>query len=270
MGKGLYLIVGLGVLIVVLGGFFLFWGGDSRDTAPNTTQNSPTPTPQVQSVTIQLSSQNNSGETGTATLTNENGKTKVVLSLNGAPANVTQPAHIHSQPCANIGAVKYPLTSALNGASQTILDIPLSQILSELPLAVNVHKSNAESSVYAACGDIQNTQSGSSILSALTHTVTYSDSGYSPSELRIKAGDTVMFKNESSIEMWTASAMHPSHKMYPNTDIVKCSSAVPGTMFDMCKGMSKGSEWSFKFTEKGAWGYHNHMNASHFGKIIIE
>src|SRR3989338_217545 len=144
MGKGLYLIVGLGVLIVVLGGFFLFWGGDSRETAPNTTQNSPTPTPQVQSVTIQLSSQNNSGETGTATLTNENGKTKVVLLLNGAPANVAQPAHIHSQPCANIGAVKYPLTSALNGASQTILDIPLSQILSELPLAVNVHKSNAE------------------------------------------------------------------------------------------------------------------------------
>lgn len=271
MGKGLYVIAGLGIVIVVLGGFLLLQGRNNPSGTLNTNENSPTPTPQVQSVTVQLGAQNNSGETGTAALVaREDGRTVVTLTLNGAPANVTQLAHIHLQSCANIGAVKYPLTSAINGKSETTLDIPLSQILAELPLAVNVHKSSTEAQVYVACGDLQNPQSGSSVLSQGMHTVTYSDAGYSPKELHIKAGETVVFKNESSLEMWTASAMHPSHKAYPNTDIVKCSSVAPGMMFDECKSVPKGNEWPFKFTEKGTWGYHNHMNASHFGKVIVE
>ena len=33
---------------------------------------------------------------------------------------------------------------------------------------------------------------------------------------------TVIWKNESSNPMWTASAMHPTHKVYPGTDISAC------------------------------------------------
>lgn len=108
------------------------------------------------SVTTNLLSQNNSGEEGSATLTStENGKTKVVFKLSGAPKDIAQPAHIHMGSCADLGDVLYPLTSPVNGESETILDANLSDILNKLPLAINVHKSADEINVYYACGDIK-------------------------------------------------------------------------------------------------------------------
>ena len=102
---------------------------------------------------IDLSSQNDSGESGTATITEEEGKAKVVLSLSGSLA-APQPAHIHTGSCADLGGVKYPLTSPVSGVSETMLDVSANDILSQLPLAINVHKSVEEISTYVACGDI--------------------------------------------------------------------------------------------------------------------
>ena len=75
-------------------------------------------------VLITLSSQNNSGESGTAELKSDNEKTKVKLDLDGAP-KTSQPAHIHVGSCANLGGVKYPLTSPVDGESETILNVSL-------------------------------------------------------------------------------------------------------------------------------------------------
>src|SRR3989344_3681257 len=50
----------------------------------------------------------------------------------------------------------------------------------------------------------------------------YTDSGYTPNTITIKKGETVVWKNESSNSMWTASAMHPLHRVYPVTDISVC------------------------------------------------
>ena len=102
-------------------------------------------------------------------------------------------------------------------------------------------------------------------------TVVYSDEGYSPKELRIKKGEIVTFKNESSQPMWTASAIHPSHTVYPGTDIKNCQNAMTvDVMFDSCDGISMGSVWKFQFNEVGEWGYHDHLRASHWGKVIVE
>ncbi len=108
------------------------------------------------STSVSLVSQNNSGESGTAALVAlEGGKTKVTLNLTGAPADIAQPAHIHNGSCANLGSVLYPLTPPVNGQSETILDVALTEgILNKLPLAVNVHKSESEINIYYACGDI--------------------------------------------------------------------------------------------------------------------
>lgn len=108
----------------------------------------------VKVITVKLAELNNSGETGTAILKEENGKTKVTLRLSGAPKDVTQPAHIHAGSCAALGGVKWPLTFPVNGKSETTLDITLVQLRTEMPLAVNVHKSTAEAGVYVACGEI--------------------------------------------------------------------------------------------------------------------
>ncbi len=94
--------------------------------------------------------------------------------------------------------------------------------------------------------------------------VTYTNSGYSPSTLTVKKGQTVIFKNESSQSMWTASGNHPSHTLYPTTG------GCLGSTFDACAGIQPGNSWSFKFDISGTWQYHNHLNPGDFGAITVE
>jgi len=96
------------------------------------------------------------------------------------------------------------------------------------------------------------------------HIVTYTDSGYSPSTLKIKKGETVTFKNQSSQSMWPASGVHPTHTLYPTTG------GCIGSTFDACAGIQPGGSWSFKFDIAGTWKYHNHLNPGDTGTIIVE
>jgi plastocyanin len=100
--------------------------------------------------------------------------------------------------------------------------------------------------------------------------VTYSDSGYSPATATVKKDDTVVFDNESSKMMWTASAVHPTHKAYPGSDIAKCGTAAQSDIFDACRGYGSGESWEFQFNESGTWKYHNHLQPSHAGTVIVE
>lgn len=100
--------------------------------------------------------------------------------------------------------------------------------------------------------------------------ITYTDAGYSPSTLTIKAGDTVTWKNQSSGGDWVASAAHPSHTVYSGTNLNQHCPDTSGTAFDECKADNPGDSWSFTFTKTGTWGYHNHVNASKFGKVVVE
>lgn len=100
--------------------------------------------------------------------------------------------------------------------------------------------------------------------------VSYTDSGYSPSTLRITVGETVIFESESSRKMWTASAVHPVHRAYPGSDISKCGTQEAENIFDECTGHATGEMWSFTFNNAGEWEYHNHLRPSHTGKIIVE
>lgn len=104
--------------------------------------------------TVTLSAQNSSQETGTTTLKETDGKVVVVLSVTGEPKGAIQPAHIHLGSCPNPGVVKYPLTNVIDGKSETTLNVTMDQLRSELPLAVNVHKSAAQSKIYVSCGDL--------------------------------------------------------------------------------------------------------------------
>ena len=94
--------------------------------------------------------------------------------------------------------------------------------------------------------------------------ITYGDTGYSPNLLTIKAGETVTFKNNSSLSMWPASAFHPTHKVYPTTG------GCLGSTFDACKGVLPGGLWSFKFDIAGSWKYHDHLKPTVFGTVIVE
>jgi len=100
--------------------------------------------------------------------------------------------------------------------------------------------------------------------------VTYTNSGYSPSTLTVKKGETVTFKNQSSRSMWPASAIHPTHRVYSGTSLDEHCPDTTGTAFDACKGYLPGKSWSFTFNKAGAWKYHDHLNPGAIGTIVVE
>lgn len=145
--------------------YFLFLNKKGSDQTNNamapqasptqTVATSPTET-MTEPMTVTLDAQNDSGETGTAVLTEEEeGKTKVTLTIAGAPKGIAQPAHIHSGACPKPGAIVYPLTNVVNGVSETTLDVDTETLMKQLPLAINVHKSASQAAIYVACGDLK-------------------------------------------------------------------------------------------------------------------
>lgn len=116
---------------------------------------SPSPGAQIPTqITIQLNKEGNSGQSGTATFEGVNKKVKAIINLSGVPKGMVQPAHIHGGLCPGGGATKYSLTSLIDGKSETTLNVSFKKFLSQLPLAVNIHKSVAEAGEYAACGNL--------------------------------------------------------------------------------------------------------------------
>jgi len=105
-------------------------------------------------ITVELTEENDSDESGKARLVEENNQVTVTISMDGAPEDVSQPVHIHLGICPGVGGIQYPLTNILDGESITIIDVTLDQLKSELPLAINVHKSADEASIYVSCGNI--------------------------------------------------------------------------------------------------------------------
>lgn len=163
--------------VVLLGGYFLF--ATDNNPSPSTqsllaaspttnivNQVQPSPiTGNTYLSTTLLTEQNESGQSGTAIFSeNEDGNVVVTINLVGPASTVPQPAHIHIGECPNPGAVKYPLTNVVDNKSETVLDTTWADLLTgEEKLAVNVHKSSAESSVYTSCGDISLAPSPSSM-----------------------------------------------------------------------------------------------------------
>lgn len=89
-----------------------------------------------------------------------------------------------------------------------------------------------------------------------TTKVSYTDTGFSPATVTIKAGSTVKFTNNSSQSMWVASDPHPIHN------------GLAG--FDERASVEKGGTYSFTFSKAGTFGYHNHLNPSDTGTVIVE
>lgn len=83
--------------------------------------------------------------------------------------------------------------------------------------------------------------------------VQYSNGAFSPKTVEIKVGDKVTFVNQTGDRMWVASDPHPSHTIFPDFD-----------------QLTSGSSYSFVFTKKGTWNYHNHLSAGAKGAIIVK
>ncbi|HMJ00601.1 MAG TPA: hypothetical protein VK488_12255 [Gaiellaceae bacterium] len=86
--------------------------------------------------------------------------------------------------------------------------------------------------------------------------VKFTGTAFEPSTLTIKAGDTVTFENKSGDDFWPASNVHPTHLLYLG--------------FDAKKPILDGGTYSFTFTKKGSWGYHNHLTPDIQGTIVVQ
>lgn len=100
-------------------------------------------------------------------------------------------------------------------------------------------------------------------------TVRYTQSGFSPQQVDVQSGTTVMFVNETDRPMWVASDVHPSHTQYAGTSLREhCQSGAGSeTAFDQCES---GQRFSFTFEKSGEWRYHNHSIASQGGTVVVE
>jgi plastocyanin len=80
--------------------------------------------------------------------------------------------------------------------------------------------------------------------------------GFSPSTVTIQRGDYVQFTNDDTKAHWPASGPHPSHSALPS--------------FDALKGIAPGANYRYQFMTKGTFNFHDHLNPSLFGKVIVE
>jgi plastocyanin len=90
---------------------------------------------------------------------------------------------------------------------------------------------------------------------AAAATITYSDSGFSPSKTTVKSGDTVAIKNTSSSDMQFDSDPHPVHT---DDEELNAGAVAPGQTV------------TFTVTTKGTFGFHNHLNPGDTGTIVVQ
>lgn len=95
--------------------------------------------------------------------------------------------------------------------------------------------------------------------------IRYTDDGYVPSEVTIRKGEAVRWINDSTRDMWPASAVHPTHSLYPE----KSDSDCLGSSFDACDYLAPGTTWEYTFHTTGDWRFHDHVRASRTGIVHV-
>lgn len=95
---------------------------------------------------------------------------------------------------------------------------------------------------------------GSSVVTAQA-SVSYTDTGFAPNTITVRLGTAVTFTNQSSKSMWVASAVHPTHQLLPG--------------FDQLKSAEKGGSYTYTFDNVGSWKYHNHVNPTDTGTVVV-
>lgn len=85
--------------------------------------------------------------------------------------------------------------------------------------------------------------------------VRYTDDGFIPGTIEVAKGSMVEFVNDSSTVMWVASAPHPQHTNLPT--------------FDQFRTIKKGAIYRYIFDKKGKWSFHDHINPSRGGMVIV-
>lgn len=105
----------------------------------------------------------------------------------------------------------------------------------------------------------QPTQSGSPTPSESTtqktESVTLTSSEFEPRSITLKVGTKVTWTNKSGTSAAVNSAAHPTHLVYPSLNL---------------GSFGNGETLSLVFDTPGTYKYHNHLNPSQTGTIMVE
>ncbi|MEK9179828.1 MAG: fibronectin type III domain-containing protein [Patescibacteria group bacterium] len=92
---------------------------------------------------------------------------------------------------------------------------------------------------------------------------------FSPKTITVPRGATVEWINRSGNIAWPASAEHPTHRIYPGSDVDKCDTPEAAGIFDACRPLEVGEVFSFVFEHAGSWKYHDHIFPDKTGTVIV-
>jgi plastocyanin len=85
--------------------------------------------------------------------------------------------------------------------------------------------------------------------------ITLTQSGFAPQTVTIKAGEKVVWTNNSGDVATVNSSKHPTHQDYPPLNL--------GQFQD-------GQKLELVFDKPGTYMYHDHLHPTRFGKIVVE
>jgi plastocyanin len=86
-------------------------------------------------------------------------------------------------------------------------------------------------------------------------TIVFTNDGFSPQELEVKVGATVAVKNESSQNVQFSSDDHPTHRLNQGMNL---------------RVLAPGESGMFIADKIGSWGFHDHINDSFTGTLIVK
>lgn len=86
-------------------------------------------------------------------------------------------------------------------------------------------------------------------------TVRYTTNGFSPQEVHIKVGNAVRWTNETADTATVNSDDHPTHRKFPEMNLGE---------------FQKDQTLVHVFTKPGKYTYHNHLNPSQKGTVVVE
>ena len=90
---------------------------------------------------------------------------------------------------------------------------------------------------------------------AIIHHIVLAENGFTPQNIIIARGDTVVFSTSRGKQFWPASDLHPTHEIYPE--------------FDPKRPVLANESWTFRFNRAGTWNFHDHLDPFFRGTIQV-
>lgn len=89
---------------------------------------------------------------------------------------------------------------------------------------------------------------------AATATISFTNDGFSPQELEVKVGTVVTVRNDSNTRVQFSSDDHPTHTINQGMNLPV---------------LNPGESDTFTADEVGEWGFHDHLDDSHTGVLVV-